>query len=150
VPSVEDVRQIAAIASPVIRNLEITYCYSRLAAASAAAFSKPGRLLQRRSADATPRGLQPGLADTRAVVAAALDELEFGCAHKTGSFETSASSQGDCKRGAAFWRASSPSGFSSRATVRHRSESYLSRPRVPAVRLACCSPASRIVRAASR
>jgi len=33
---VEDVRQIAAIANPVIRNLEITYCYSRLAAAFAA------------------------------------------------------------------------------------------------------------------
>jgi hypothetical protein len=36
VPSVDDVRQIAAIANPVIRNLEITYCYSRLAAACAA------------------------------------------------------------------------------------------------------------------
>ena len=35
-PSVEDVRQIAAIANPVLRNLEITYCYSRLAAAFAA------------------------------------------------------------------------------------------------------------------
>jgi hypothetical protein len=32
-PSVEDVRRIVAIANPVIRNLEITYCYSRLAAA---------------------------------------------------------------------------------------------------------------------
>jgi hypothetical protein len=32
VPSVDDVRQIAAIANPVIRNLEITHCYSRLAA----------------------------------------------------------------------------------------------------------------------
>jgi hypothetical protein len=36
VPSVDDVRQIAAIANPVIRNLEITHCYSRLAAAFAA------------------------------------------------------------------------------------------------------------------
>src|SRR5207247_6913452 len=35
-PSVEDVLRIAAIANPVIRNLEITYCYSRLAAAFAA------------------------------------------------------------------------------------------------------------------
>jgi hypothetical protein len=35
-PGVDDVRRIAAIASPVIRNLEITYCYSRLAAAFAA------------------------------------------------------------------------------------------------------------------
>jgi hypothetical protein len=35
-PSVDDVRQIAAIANPVIRNLEITHCYSRLAAAFAA------------------------------------------------------------------------------------------------------------------
>ncbi len=35
-PSVEDVRRIAAIANPVIRNLEITHCYSRLAAAFAA------------------------------------------------------------------------------------------------------------------
>jgi len=34
-PSVEDIRQIVAIANPVIRNLEITYCYSRLAAAFA-------------------------------------------------------------------------------------------------------------------
>ena len=32
VPSVDDVRRIVAIANPVIRNLEITYCYSRLAA----------------------------------------------------------------------------------------------------------------------
>jgi hypothetical protein len=32
-PSVDDVRQIAAIANPVIRNLEITHCYSLLAAA---------------------------------------------------------------------------------------------------------------------
>ncbi|MGH3073111.1 MAG: hypothetical protein ACRDNB_12710 [Gaiellaceae bacterium] len=36
VPSVDDVRRIAAIANPVIRNLEITHCYSRLAAAFAA------------------------------------------------------------------------------------------------------------------
>lgn len=31
-----DVKRIAAIANPVVRNLEITYCYSRLAAAVAA------------------------------------------------------------------------------------------------------------------
>jgi len=36
VPSVDDVRQITAIANPVIRNLEITQCYSLLAAAFAA------------------------------------------------------------------------------------------------------------------
>jgi hypothetical protein len=36
VPNVDDVRRIAAIANPIIRNLEITYCYSRLAAAFAA------------------------------------------------------------------------------------------------------------------
>jgi hypothetical protein len=35
-PSVDDVRRIAAITNPVIRNLEITHCYSRLAAAFAA------------------------------------------------------------------------------------------------------------------
>ena len=35
-PSVDEVRRIAAIANPVVRNLEITYCYSRLAAAFAA------------------------------------------------------------------------------------------------------------------
>jgi hypothetical protein len=35
-PSVDDVRRIAAIANPVIRNLEITYCYSRLSTALAA------------------------------------------------------------------------------------------------------------------
>jgi hypothetical protein len=35
VPSVEEVRRIVAIESPVVRNLEITYCYSRLAAATA-------------------------------------------------------------------------------------------------------------------
>ena len=34
-PSPEDVRRIAAIANPVIRNLEITHCYARLAAAFA-------------------------------------------------------------------------------------------------------------------
>jgi hypothetical protein len=39
-PSVDDVRQIAAIANPVIRNLEITHCYSRLAAAFAARSGK--------------------------------------------------------------------------------------------------------------
>jgi hypothetical protein len=31
-PSVDEVRRIVAIANPVIRNLEITHCYSRLAA----------------------------------------------------------------------------------------------------------------------
>jgi hypothetical protein len=35
-PSVENVRRIVAITNPVIRNLEITDCYSRLAAAFAA------------------------------------------------------------------------------------------------------------------
>ncbi len=35
-PDVEEVRRIAGITSPVIRNLEITHCYSRLAAAVAA------------------------------------------------------------------------------------------------------------------
>jgi hypothetical protein len=35
-PSVEEVRRIVAIANPVIRNLEITECYSRLATAFAA------------------------------------------------------------------------------------------------------------------
>jgi hypothetical protein len=35
-PDVNDVKKIAAISNPVIRNLEITYCYSRLAAAFAA------------------------------------------------------------------------------------------------------------------
>ncbi len=35
-PTPDDVRRIAAIANPIIRNLEITYCYSRLAAALAA------------------------------------------------------------------------------------------------------------------
>jgi hypothetical protein len=35
-PSTDDVRRIAAIGNPVIRNLEITHCYSRLAAAFAA------------------------------------------------------------------------------------------------------------------
>jgi hypothetical protein len=35
-PSVDDIRRIAAIESPVVRNLEITYCYSQLAAACAA------------------------------------------------------------------------------------------------------------------
>jgi hypothetical protein len=35
-PSVGDVQRIVAIESPVVRNLEITYCYSRLAAACAA------------------------------------------------------------------------------------------------------------------
>jgi hypothetical protein len=34
-PSVEEVRRIAAIRNPVLRNLEITQCYSRLAAAFA-------------------------------------------------------------------------------------------------------------------
>jgi hypothetical protein len=35
-PTVDDVRRIAAIANPVIRNLEITHCYSLLSAALAA------------------------------------------------------------------------------------------------------------------
>jgi hypothetical protein len=35
-PSPDEVRRIAAIANPIIRNLEITYCYSLLAAAFAA------------------------------------------------------------------------------------------------------------------
>jgi hypothetical protein len=35
-PSVDEVRRIAAIANPVLRNLEITHCYSRLAEAFAA------------------------------------------------------------------------------------------------------------------
>jgi hypothetical protein len=35
-PGVDEVRKIAAIKNPVIRNLEITYCYSRLATAFAA------------------------------------------------------------------------------------------------------------------
>jgi hypothetical protein len=32
-PSTDDIQRIVAIASPIVRNLEITYCYSRLAAA---------------------------------------------------------------------------------------------------------------------
>jgi hypothetical protein len=32
-PTVEEVRRIVAISSPVVRNLEITYCYGRLSAA---------------------------------------------------------------------------------------------------------------------
>jgi len=39
-PSADDVKRIVAIASPVVRNLEITYCYSRLAAAFAARTGK--------------------------------------------------------------------------------------------------------------
>src|SRR5215211_2490719 len=35
VPDVAEVRRIVAIGDPVLRNLEITYCYSRLAAAVA-------------------------------------------------------------------------------------------------------------------
>jgi hypothetical protein len=35
-PRVHEIREIAAISNPVIRNLEITHCYSRLAAAFAA------------------------------------------------------------------------------------------------------------------
>jgi hypothetical protein len=35
-PSVDEIGRIVAIESPVVRNLEITYCYSRLAAAVAA------------------------------------------------------------------------------------------------------------------
>jgi hypothetical protein len=34
-PTVEEVERIVAVESPVVRNLEITYCYSRLAAACA-------------------------------------------------------------------------------------------------------------------
>src|SRR5215204_920669 len=34
-PSVGDIQRIVSIESPVVRNLEITYCYSRLAAACA-------------------------------------------------------------------------------------------------------------------
>ena len=34
-PSVDEIHRIVAIESPVVRNLEITYCYSRLATASA-------------------------------------------------------------------------------------------------------------------
>ncbi|HSL64041.1 MAG TPA: hypothetical protein VK874_05220 [Gaiellaceae bacterium] len=36
VPDVDEVRRIAAIANPILRNLEITECYSRLSAAVAA------------------------------------------------------------------------------------------------------------------
>jgi hypothetical protein len=35
-PTVQDVQRIAAIANPVLRNLEITHCYARLAASFAA------------------------------------------------------------------------------------------------------------------
>src|SRR5215213_5951693 len=35
-PTAADVRRVAAIANPVVRNLEITECYSRLAATFAA------------------------------------------------------------------------------------------------------------------
>ena len=35
-PTPNDVRRIVGIANPVIRNLEITYCYSRLSAEFAA------------------------------------------------------------------------------------------------------------------
>ena len=35
-PGVEEVRLVAAITGPVLRNLRITHCYSRLAAALAA------------------------------------------------------------------------------------------------------------------
>ena len=35
-PDVDEVRRVVAIANPVVRNLEITYCYSRLAEAIAA------------------------------------------------------------------------------------------------------------------
>lgn len=41
-PTTADVRRIAAIASPVIRNLQITQCYARLAAAFAARSGGPG------------------------------------------------------------------------------------------------------------
>ena len=39
-PSVDEVRRIAAIADPVVRNLEITHCYSRLAEAFAARYGE--------------------------------------------------------------------------------------------------------------
>ena len=35
-PTVEDVRRIAALESPIVRNLEITHCYARLSTAFAA------------------------------------------------------------------------------------------------------------------
>ena len=41
-PTTADVRRICAIADPVIRNLEITECYARLAAAFAARSGGPG------------------------------------------------------------------------------------------------------------
>jgi hypothetical protein len=41
-PTTDDVRRIAAITNPVVRNLEITECYSRLASALAAASGGPG------------------------------------------------------------------------------------------------------------
>ena len=41
-PTTDDVRRIAAIANPVIRNLEITECYSRLASAFAASSGSVG------------------------------------------------------------------------------------------------------------
>jgi hypothetical protein len=41
-PTTADVRRIGAIANPVIRNLEITECYARLAAAFAARSGGPG------------------------------------------------------------------------------------------------------------
>jgi hypothetical protein len=34
-PNIDDIQRIVAIANPIVRNLEITYCYSRLAAACA-------------------------------------------------------------------------------------------------------------------
>ena len=42
VPTTADVRRICGIASPVIRNLEITACYARLAAAFSARSDGPG------------------------------------------------------------------------------------------------------------
>jgi len=41
-PTTDDVRRITAIANPVIRNLQITECYARLAAALAASGGGPG------------------------------------------------------------------------------------------------------------
>ena len=41
-PTTADVRRICAVASPVIRNLQITECYARLAAAFAAQSGGPG------------------------------------------------------------------------------------------------------------
>ena len=57
-PSVDEVRRIAAIANPVVRNLEITQCYSRLAAAIAGAAGDGRELVHVRDV-----GLAAGRAD---------------------------------------------------------------------------------------